>query len=161
VYVETRQGHIVAGRILQYVPFPLSDPQTVPAKRCLDLVSIVHRLAFAAYVAMIVVLSIIPPGPRVESLRVAADSDKMEHLGVYMLMGLLGMSLTASRQSAVRMFLFIAFIGAATEGLQALVLARTANPVDFVYNSAGAIVGTLVWLGVNNARQRSRKRAGN
>ena len=107
------------------------------------------RVVFPSYLALVVVLSVAQRGPDLPE-----GGDKLAHLGAYLLMALLGMPLTTSLRSSAGMFLAIAAIGALLEGVQAIVPTRTASGWDLVANLMGAVVGTLVWLGVAHALRR-------
>ena len=113
------------------------------------MLTTVLRVVFPLYVVLVAVLSIVPRGPEL-----AVGGDKLAHFGAYMLMALLGMPLTFSRRSAVRMLLIVVAIGVAIEGLQAIIPVRTSSGWDAVANGLGATAGTLVWLGMVKALQR-------
>ena len=106
------------------------------------------RVMFPLYVLLVVALSLLPRGPEL------GGGDKLAHLGAYMLMAVLGMSLTSRRRSAVGMFLFIVAVGAALEGFQSMIPNRTPSGWDLVANLVGATAGTLVRLGTVKVRQR-------
>ena len=69
-------------------------------------------------------------------------------------MALLGMPLTARVRARLLMLLTIAAIGAALEGLQAIVPNRAASGLDLVANVTGAMVGASLWVGAVRVRQR-------
>ena len=109
----------------------------------------VLRVAFPLYVVLVVVLSVVPAGPDLP-----VGGDKLAHFGAYMLMAILGMPLTTRLRSTAGMFLFVVAVGAALEGFQAMIPARTASGWDLVANLVGAAAGTMVWLGVVEALRR-------
>ena len=113
------------------------------------MLTTVLRVVFPLYVVLVVALSVVQSGPDL-----AVGGDKLVHFGAYLVMALLGMPLTTSSRSAVRMLLLIAALGAALEGVQAMIPARMASAWDLVANLVGAIVGTSVWLGVVKALRR-------
>ena len=118
------------------------------------LLTIVLRTVLAFYVVIIVVLSLVPHGPEL------GTGDKWAHFASYMLMAIIGMLLTSSLRSAVIMFLLIAAVGAALEGLQGIIPTRTPSGWDLVADLAGASAGTLVWLGFVKAQSRRLEREG-
>ena len=109
----------------------------------------VFRVVFSSYVVLVVVLSLVPRGPDLPE-----GGDKLAHFGAYMLMAILGMAWPTRFRSAVGMFLFVVAVGAALEGFQAMIPARTASGWDLVFNLVGATAGTLVWLGAVKVQQR-------
>ena len=113
------------------------------------MLTTVLRVVFPLYVVLIVGLSVVQRGPDL-----AVGGDKVAHFGAYFVMAFLGMFLTTSLWSSVRMLLLIAALGAALEGVQAMIPARMTSGWDLVANLVGVTVGTLVWLGVVRALRR-------
>jgi VanZ family protein len=105
------------------------------------LITTILRVVFPLYVVLIGVMSLTPRGPEL-----AVGGDKLAHCGAYLVIAILGMPLTSRRRPAVGMFLLVVAVGAALEGLQAVTPNRTPSGWDLVANSAGAAIGSLVWL---------------
>ena len=103
-------------------------------------------VVFPLFVVLIILLSLSPD--------FAVGGDKLAHFGAYLLMALFGMSLTTSFRSAVRMLLAIVVIGAALEGVQAMIPTRSASGWDLVANWVGVSAGTFIWLGVVKTLRR-------
>ena len=92
---------------------------------------------FWAYVAVIVVLSLVPTAPEL-----AVGGDKLAHFGAYGLMALLRLPWAGDRRRAWYGLLLVCGIGGGVELAQGLVPYRTGSAADFVADVAGATLGT-------------------
>jgi VanZ family protein len=92
------------------------------------------RLAFAAAVLAIVVLSLMPS----ESLPRVGISDKLQHLAAYAVLAALGWLGFPTRRAALRLMLFLPLLGIALEFGQMFVPNRSAEVIDAVVNALGA-----------------------
>ncbi len=101
----------------------------------------VLRTAFPVYVAVVVVLSLLPlaelPGQ---------GADKLVHFAAYGIMALLGMPLVNVGRSRLVMLLAIVAVGAVLEGLQLMLPYRDPSALDLVANCLGAVAGAGLWL---------------
>jgi len=107
------------------------------------------RVVFVAYVALVIALSLVPSGPPLP----AGMSDKTGHFLAYAGLAVLGMPLVSSLLGRVLMLLGIVGLGAAMEGLQAIVPRRAASSADFLADVLGALVGLVIWLALRRAAQ--------
>ncbi len=113
-----------------------------PFPRFEALALLVLRAVFPVYVAVVVVLSLMP---------LAADllgqaADKLVHFAAYGIMALLGMPLVNVGRSRLVMLLAIVAVGAVLEGMQLMLPYRDASALDLVANCLGAIAGAGLWL---------------
>lgn len=97
------------------------------------------QVVFTLYIALIVLLSLLPRAPGV-------SNDKLAHLGAYMLMALIGMPLTGTPKTRVRMLLSIIAIGAGLEAVQSIIPGRSASGWDLAADATGAVAGSALWL---------------
>ncbi len=106
---------------------------------------VILRIAFAVYIALIVLLSLLPGAPGV-------SSDKLAHFGAYMLMALIGMPLVATPRTRVWMLLSIIAMGAGLEAIQSIIPGRSASGWDLAADATGVVAGSALWLVVLRLR---------
>ncbi len=102
----------------------------------------VLRAAFPVYVAVVVVLSLMPLAAELPG----QGADKLVHFAAYGIMALLGMPLVNVGRSRLVMLLAIVAVGAVLEGMQLMLPYRDASALDLVANCLGAIAGAGLWL---------------
>ncbi len=113
-------------------PFPHFEALALP----------VLRAAFPVYVAVVVVLSLLPLAAELPG----QGADKLVHFAAYGIMALLGMPLVSVGRSRLVMLLAIVAVGAVLEGLQLMLPYRDPSALDLVANCLGAIAGAGLWL---------------
>lgn len=113
-------------------PFPHFEALAVP----------VLRAVFPVYVAVVVVLSLLPLAAELPG----QGADKLVHFAAYGIMALLGMPLVSVGRSRLVMLLAIVAVGAVLEGLQLMLPYRDPSALDLVANCLGAIAGAGLWL---------------
>ncbi len=113
-------------------PFPHFEALALP----------VLRAAFPVYVAVVVVLSLVPLAAELPG----QGADKLVHFAAYGIMALLGMPLVSVGRSRLVMLLAIVAVGAVLEGLQLMLPYRDPSALDLVANCLGAIAGAGLWL---------------
>ncbi len=113
-------------------PFPHFEALALP----------VLRAAFPVYVAVVVVLSLVPLAAELPG----QGTDKLVHFAAYGIMALLGMPLVSVGRSRLVMLLAIVAVGAVLEGLQLMLPYRDPSALDLVANCLGAIAGAGLWL---------------
>ncbi len=113
-------------------PFPHFEALALP----------VLRAAFPVYVAVVVVLSLVPVAAELPG----QGADKLVHFAAYGIMALLGMPLVSVGRSRLVMLLAIVAVGAVLEGLQLMLPYRDPSALDLVANCLGAIAGAGLWL---------------
>lgn len=113
-------------------PFPRFEALALP----------VLRAAFPVYVAVVVVLSLLPLAAELPG----QVADKLAHFAAYGIMALLGMPLVNVGRSRLVMLLAIVAVGTVLEGLQLMLPYRDPSALDLVANCLGAIAGAGLWL---------------
>lgn len=95
--------------------------------------------AWAGLIAVVVVLSLIPPPPLPE---LPSGSDKLEHFLAYFVLAAGAVQLFARRLSLFSACIVLALMGWGLEQLQAaMVLGRQADVADALANSIGVLAG--------------------
>jgi VanZ family protein len=109
---------------------------------------ILNSIILVVYMAAIFVLSV-RPAP--ESMPGIWQFDKLAHAGVYAIMGLLALRVTARRCAAgsvgratLYAFLISFFFGALMEVAQTFIPARQGSFLDVVANGVGAYIGVYI-----------------